>query len=117
MCKIRRRRQAKMLRDGLTARKQDRPANAGASELHWKRAIISMPLAFEKRKTSKEKSRLPSAFRRRVLFHGRGASKRQDSRQQLWLRSSARRYKREEFSAFRCVYIREEYRRLERGER
>src|SRR5437660_12909877 len=86
MCKIRRRRQAKMLRNGLTARKQEEPANAGRERLHWQIIIISMPLAFEKRKTNNEKSRLPSAFRRRVLFHGGRAAERQGSRLQLWLR-------------------------------
>ena len=55
-----------MLRNGLTALKQEEPANADASGYFGRRVIITMPLAFEKRKKSKEKSCLPSAFRRRM---------------------------------------------------
>ncbi|HSS97037.1 MAG TPA: hypothetical protein VLK33_08405, partial [Terriglobales bacterium] len=64
--KIRRRKtsqDAPQWTDGTQARRAR--ANGGASGYFGRRVIITMPLAFEKRKKSKEKSCLPSAFRRR----------------------------------------------------
>src|SRR5438445_6754945 len=91
--------------DGTQAR---RARERRRERLLWRRVIITMPLAFEKRKKSKEKSCLPSAFRRRVPFHGGRGHPNGKIASGAALASLPRaQQKRGEFSAFRCVYIRE----------
>src|SRR5437899_2123278 len=86
--------------DGTQAR---RAANAGASN-YTKREPSSLCCSRSRKgKRAREGNRLPSAFRRRVPFHGRGASKRKDGQRAALASLPRAQQKRGEFSAFRCV--------------
>jgi hypothetical protein len=97
----------KLIRDVQTARKRE----ARATALEGEPSSLCRSLS-RKGKRSRKGNRLPASFRQHsgveAVLRGRRVSERQDSRRRLWLRSSAHNRSGGEFSAFRCVYLREE---------